>query len=590
VKRTQDKTTLDHEAAEATEPQCALVLYHQDGAKVVPLREGIPIVVGRAHPADVVVSDPSLSRRHARFLRTAEGIAVEDLGSRNGTLLRGARVTEGRLAPGDTVTLGGVIASINMTGPGSGLRGIEPYEAFHRRLAEEVTRARSFRRPIALVMLRAMSLEEGHVSGWAPRICRALRDVDHATLYGQRSLLVLLPEIGASEALVIARELVLGGQLGEAPLVAGVCAFPERSTAEELLDAVRRAARAATLDERVHAASDADEQAAKRERRVIVASEAMRGVYDLVRRVAGATIPVLVLGETGTGKEVIAAAIHEASPRRAAPMRSVNCGAIPATLIESALFGHEQGAFTGAERAAPGLFEQADGGTVFLDEVGELSLPAQAALLRVLETKRVTRVGAVDERAVDVRVIAATHRDLEQMAASGEFRLDLLYRLNAVSISVPPLRARTEEIAPLADLFLAEACRASGTVIRGIDADAAAMLAAYGWPGNVRELRNVIERAVIVSRGETIGPDDLPERLRAHTDQQPMTTEPPLAPLGDPDAGFKDRMREYETRLILDALDRAGGSQKIAAKLLKMPLRTLSHKIKLYGIKKSYEA
>jgi DNA-binding NtrC family response regulator len=593
VTKIEDKTTLNQELLDAGldesgEPQCALVVYHRDGVKVVPLREGVPMIVGRAHPADVVVPDLSLSRRHAQFTWDADGIRVEDLGSTNGTKLHGERISSGRLVPGDTVVLGSVTASINMASSGAQLRGLESNEAFHRRLEEEVTRARSFRRPLSLVMVRAMSLDEGHVSRWAPRVRAEVRDVDRMTLYGQRSALLLLPEIGRDEAAAIAKKLVATDRLGEPPLVAGVAAFPERATAEELLDATRQAARKATLSNRVYVASEADDEAARKDRTVVIASDAMREVYDLVRKVAGATIPVLILGETGTGKEVIASAIHNASPRRPKPMRGINCGAIPATLIESVLFGHEKGAFTGAERSTPGIFEQADGGTVFLDEIGELSPAAQAALLRVLETKRVTRVGGTEEVAVDVRVLAATHRDLEQMTKSGEFRLDLLYRLNTMQIEVPPLRERVEEIEPLAELFLNEANRASGTTVKGIDPEARKLLTIYRWPGNVRELRNVMERAVIVSRGEMITPEDLSERLRGVPAPSGSPTDMPPSDV-DPDVAFKDRIKDYETQLILDALRRADGNQTAAAKMLKMPLRTLVHKIKLYGIKKLYE-
>nr|MDQ3037490.1 sigma-54 dependent transcriptional regulator [Myxococcota bacterium] len=321
-------------------------------------------------------------------------------------------------------------------------------------------------------------------------------------------------------------------------------------------------------------------------RAVIVASPAMREVYALVRRVAGASIPILIQGETGTGKEVIARAIHAESPRRQRPLRSINCGAIPATLIESVLFGHEKGAFTGAERASPGIFEQADGGTVMLDEVGELSLAAQAALLRVLETKRVARVGAVHEIDVDVRVVAATHRDLEAMIESGGFRRDLLYRLNAMTMRVPPLRERPEEIDALADAFLVEGSKASGAAVRSIDPRARALLQSYAWPGNVRELRNVIERAVLVCGGEAIQPEDLGERI-VRAPSAPSSIVPP-AVVGslDDDSDFKDRVRQYETELILDALKRASGNQTQAAKMLRMPLRTLVHKMSSYGIRK----
>jgi two-component system response regulator AtoC len=250
------------------------------------------------------------------------------------------------------------------------------------------------------------------------------------------------------------------------------------------------------------------------------------------------------------------------------------------------LFGHEKGAFTGAEQRSPGLFEQANGGTVFLDEVAELSPPAQAALLRVLETKRFSRVGGTEEVEVDVRVVAATHRDLEKMVEAGGFRLDLLYRLNTMVLRVPPLRERAEEIDALADLFLEEARVATGTAIRGFDAPARGLLRGYAWPGNVRELRNVIERAVLVCSGEMIGKGDLGERLARPSVLPPADQEltAPNAAAGD----FKDRVQRYETDLILDALKRSSGNQTQAAKILGMPLRTLVHKMKGYGIRKLY--
>jgi DNA-binding NtrC family response regulator len=218
----------------------------------------------------------------------------------------------------------------------------------------------------------------------------------------------------------------------------------------------------------------------------VVASDNMRRLYDLVARVARTTLPVLVLGETGSGKELVAHAVHQHSPRSKGPFKALNCATIPANLLESVFFGHERGAFTGADRQAPGIFEQAQGGTVFLDEVGELSAQAQAALLRVLETRRLVRVGGNREIEVDVRVVAATHRDLSAMVRAGTFREDLMFRLDALTLRVPPLRERKEEIAPLAELFLARASEQWGTGTKRLSEDARESLEAYAWPGNVR--------------------------------------------------------------------------------------------------------
>jgi DNA-binding NtrC family response regulator len=324
---------------------------------------------------------------------------------------------------------------------------------------------------------------------------------------------------------------------------------------------------------------------------VVVKNPAMKEVMATVKRLAHSTIAVLIHGETGTGKEVVARANHDGGPRKKQTLRCINCAAIPGMLIESVLFGHEQGAYTGADKSARGIFEQADGGTVLLDEIGELAASAQAALLRVLETKKVTRVGGEKEIEVDVRVIAATHRDLEGMAAAGRFREDLLYRLNTVTLRIPPLRERVDEIRPLAERFLKEARRQAGTAVRTIDPRALAALEAYAWPGNVRELRNVIERAVVLAEGQAILPDDLTDRVRGGS-RALASPEPPDEPAeqpGDEPGDYKEHVRRYEAELILRALHKHNGNQTEAARALNLPLRTLVHKIQTYGIKKKFD-
>ncbi|AKF05046.1 sigma-54-dependent Fis family transcriptional regulator [Sandaracinus amylolyticus] len=586
----EDKTTVDHDASAHSVPmraQASLLIYLHGGVKVVPLEPDRPLVIGRAFPADVVVDDLSLSRQHARIGWQQGQLWIEDLGSTNGTHVRGERITTRvSVAPGETVQLGAATASVNVTVSADALlRGVIAHERFLARLEDEVLRARTFGRPLALLMVRAVAVGSGHAARWLPRIRGTLRPIDTISLYAPGAVLAMLPETDREQAHRVASSLVTPA-LGEPPLVCGIATWPEARSAQELLDRARDAARAATPSSAVRHASGQEPDAASRS--VVVASPAMREVYALVRKIAGSSIPVLIQGETGAGKEVVARAIHAESPRRSRPLRSINCGAIPATLIESVLFGHEKGAFTGAERAAPGLFEQADGGTVMLDEVGELSAAAQAALLRVLETKRVTRVGSVQEIECDVRVVAATHRDLEQMVASGTFRRDLLYRLNAMTLRVPPLRERPEEIDVLSELFLEEASKASGLAVRTFDPQARALLRSYAWPGNVRELRNVIERAALVCAGDAIRAEDLGERI-THVESAPPPSSPGVsvpARADDADADFKDRVRQYETELILEALRRAGGNQTQAAKILRMPLRTLVHKMKSHGIRK----
>jgi transcriptional regulator with PAS, ATPase and Fis domain len=277
-------------------------------------------------------------------------------------------------------------------------------------------------------------------------------------------------------------------------------------------------------------------------------------------------------------------------------MISVNCGAIPRELIESTFFGHERGAFTGAHQGQAGIFEAANGGTVFLDEIGELPPSAQVALLRVLETRKVVRVGATAERPVDVRVIAATHRDLSAMVEAQEFRRDLYFRLSTVTLDIPPLRRRREDIEPLARQFLRSANLTHGRQVEDITPQALLALNDFDWPGNVRELRNVIERAVVLALTDLIDLDDLPDRLRGPvpTSVAPDKTSPLIVTGSAPpsrlpgndaaSASLRARVQAYEAAIIHEALEQAHGSRAEAARLLGIPLRTLAHKIKMLGI------
>ncbi|MEO1334275.1 MAG: sigma-54 dependent transcriptional regulator [Myxococcota bacterium] len=343
----------------------------------------------------------------------------------------------------------------------------------------------------------------------------------------------------------------------------------------------------------------------------VAASPSMQQVLRQVHRLAPIDVPVLILGETGTGKEVIARAIHQRGPRAEHRLGCVNCGALPGQLVESILFGHEKGAFTGAEQRQAGVFEASDGGTVLLDEIGELPMMAQAALLRVLETKRVTRVGGTNERAVDVRFLAATHRNLEAMCAAGAFRWDLYYRLNVMSLQLAPLRFRVPDIRPLAERFLRAAGDRNGLPARQLGAEAVRMLEAYDWPGNVRELKNVVERAAVVAEGETVATTDLPDQLRAAAATQELPSPPkqkqaaglempkilPSAPArtASPRASsdetgtmqdYKTQMQQAEIEVIVRALRRTQLNQTEAARLLQMPLRTLVHKMKVLDIRR----
>jgi len=320
--------------------------------------------------------------------------------------------------------------------------------------------------------------------------------------------------------------------------------------------------------------------------RILGGSDGILTLQKQIQKVAPVSTTVLVTGESGTGKELVARAVHELSPRAAMPFVTVNCGAIPAGLIESELFGHARGAFTDARVAKRGLFAEADGGTLFLDEIGELPQPAQVKLLRFLQDGEIRPVGDNRAERVDVRVIAATLRDLVKQVEKGEFREDLYFRLNVVNLKVPPLRARRDDILPLARAFLARFNRELNRdePVTGFTAEAEAMMGAYAWPGNVRELENAIERAVLLAEGTTIGPDALPERLWA---QPEKTADASVPKVPQPDASqlsLKRAMRELEETFIRAALRKTKGNRTRAAELLEISHRALLYKVKDYGI------
>jgi two-component system response regulator PilR (NtrC family) len=313
---------------------------------------------------------------------------------------------------------------------------------------------------------------------------------------------------------------------------------------------------------------------------VLGKSAAMRKVLDLADRISSAKTTVLITGESGTGKERVARAIHDRSDRASGPFLVVNCGALPEALMESELFGHEKGAFTGAATKSLGLFREADGGTMLLDEVGELPLSLQVKLLRVLQEKSVRPVGAAQEIPVDVRVLAATNRDVEADVASGKFRQDLYYRLNVIRLTLPPLRERPEDIPLLAERFIRRFAAEMGKDVVGLTPDGLRALTAYTFPGNVRELENVIERAVALSGSRVIGLGDLPESVSGHAG----APAPSLLELPPGGLNLDDVLNEAERRLLLAALERTGGVRKRAAKLLGITFRSLRYRLQKQGL------
>ncbi len=313
---------------------------------------------------------------------------------------------------------------------------------------------------------------------------------------------------------------------------------------------------------------------------IVGRSKPMLAVYDLMDRVKDTPVSVLVTGESGTGKELVARALHYESSRRARPFRSINCGAIPENLIESELFGYKKGAFTGANKDQPGLFLSADGGTVFLDEIGEMPLATQVKVLRVLQERKVRPVGGHEEVPVEVRLVAATNRDLPAEVAAGRFREDLYYRLNVVTVSLPPLRDRLGDLPLLIDFFVEKYGEQFGRPGVSVSREAMRRLAAHDWPGNVRELENAIQRGVALCRGDVIEPDALPPELVGVADTiegLPLTVD---ASGLDLDAALE----RYERMLIESALETSDGVKKEAARLLRVTFRSLRYRLSKLGI------
>ena len=560
----------------ATSGVRTVVIYHRDGVSAAPISED-GVVIGRVAPADLVIDDSSLSRRHARVALEGDRIVVEDLGSTNGTWVNGRRIDRAELSVGAELVVGALSCVVQSATPALGARwGMLGHDAFVDRVEREAQRARYFGRSFAVGMI-ARRGEKAHVRYWADEL--TTRPVDSRALFSDDTLELCMPEVEAAEAASAMR--TLREALSEARI--GVAMFPaDGSSAEALIAACRR-----NLNDEERAPSEAHTSD------IVAVSAEMREAMETARLLARGVIPVLLQGETGVGKEVLARYIHAQSPRHEKPFIALNCGAIPPQLVESTLFGHEKGAFTGASSRRAGVFEAAEDGTLFLDEIGELPPAAQAALLRVLETKRIVRVGATKEVDVSARIIAASHRDLEQMAEDGLFRKDLLFRLNAMTLRIPPLRERRADIPVLAQRFLAAANENAPSPVPAIASDAMHALEHHGWPGNVRELRNAIERGVLICRHGELTRDDLPERVRrAVVREQRPEDEPEVEvaakPIGPshrrPDEDFRACMERLETEVIVTVLDACNWNKAEAARRLRMPRRTLVHRIKALGI------
>jgi DNA-binding NtrC family response regulator len=603
-------------------------------------------IIGRGQDASVRIEDDSISRKHARLVIAGDRLTIADLGSMNGTRVR-SRPLKARhevgLEPGESFELGSLMLVLQRRKPlERPRRRVFDHGYFENRVDEEIAR-------------RAARRSRGEDSGATVRIdlgaagltlCRLQVDGDvdeglvaeilEAALpptvivaeYAPGELELMFIEASWDDVEVACEALRRGFDEVGAGIKTGFAIFPrDGRTASSLLSV----ANGKLTHETELVVSPLAESGVEGDG----GGGAMDRLKRLVERVADSDISIVIHGETGVGKEVMAREIHRLSPRKDKPFVGLNCAALTETLLESELFGHERGAFSGAVATKPGLFEVADKGTVFLDEIGEMSLAIQAKLLRVLEERTVLRVGGLSPRSIDVRFLAASHKDLEAEVFAGRFRQDLYFRLNGITVEIPPLRERTGEIEGLAAMFIADACRRNKrSLVPVVSKEAMALLARYAWPGNIRELRNIVERAVLLCTGARILPEHLPvERLARHRQHEAVVPAPvsarlpsqavqpapparPLLPreqqrpirgeddddlhtlpamrrvsrdddaprLARPTDSLKDAVSDLERQRIMDALKACGGNQTRAAEMLGISRRTLVNRLDQYDL------
>ncbi len=539
-----------------------LFLFAGDSARRIELPVGAELTIGRDEGCEICIADLAVSRAHAR-VRVEDGRAtLMDLGSHNGTRVNAVQVKGTRvLQAGDTITLGSATMTFYDIAKRTRHSPLVDAVAFQAELGRELKRAQQFERMLGLVVFRVDTPLENPLDvelQVLPFECGAWLE---PTLFA-----LLVPE-AAEEQL---REAAARVMQTLASARAGFCLAPEDGVdAASLLQSASDAA-ALAPEGQLQAAREVFPAVQVGALSVVVADQAMVRLYQLAKRLAAVQLPVLVCGETGGGKELVANAIHAFSARSTQRFVGVNCASLSEGLLESTLFGHEKGAFTGAAATQVGFIEVSSGGTLFLDEVGEMSMGLQAKILRVLETHTFSRVGDTKERAVDLRVVAATHRDLHEEVKAGRFRKDLFFRLAGATLWVPPLRARPGELVLLARAFLKEACAQSQRGELRLSAAAVNRLVAHPWPGNVRELKNVMAFLVATTSTQVIDGWQVSARL----DENHQQSEPLSLPQQGAFRPIAEEVLELEHRRMSEALEAHGGNQTRAAAAIGMPLRT----------------
>jgi two-component system, NtrC family, response regulator AtoC len=542
-----------------------------------PLQDAGTLTIGRSSQCDIEVDDRSISRRHAT-LSIGETVTIEDLGSANGTFVRGQRLTSGNpavISVGELVALGSANIILQRRAHPVPARQVWTRATFELLLEEECAREAGSGAGFALLRIHAD--RRAPSSFLEETLTELLRESDVLARCGPHEYEVLLRETPAVNADGAARR--IDSKLLERGLrcqISVACCPRDGTTASQLS---ARTQGPVIKDKPAGAWAD-----------VVISDTRMQGLHRLVEQVSGSSICVLLLGETGVGKEVFARAVHRASPRAAGPFVEVNCAALTESLLESELFGHERGAFTNAVSAKPGLVEMADGGTLLLDEIGDMPLSTQVKLLRVIEDSQLRRVGALKARHIDVRFVAATNSDIEAQVEQGTFRRDLFFRLNGVTIVIPPLRERPSEIEPLARAFIRRSRSQSGGPRLELAPEALELLRRHHWPGNVRELKNVVERAMLLCGSGPILPEHLLIRRPTAADDSPARPSPWP---GDQAAAHADvrtpmfpayprKGSQEEQQWIMQTLERTGGNQTAAARLLGISRRTLVNRLNDY--------